>query len=1698
MMGKARQLLAKRSLSGLVVASMVLTAFAGVLFLSDSKPGAAQITGDLIVTNGTYTIDYDQWIDGNVEVRDNGILIVTDATVKIISNNDPALKHTITVGVDGRLELSHGTITTYLDQINPWPFLDIIVEDGGQLVASDNSVLQFPGNIMILNGGTVTLTDTVVCALDSVTGVVGPEITEDSADDGPAISLADSTLELYDSSILNLPEYAGDMAEATNISLVGGSTLLSVNSFIGVDFGPDNLYTHNAIELSDVSEVHLFGTMFEEYLGEPADMVPAIIADGESFVAIPTAKKVGTDDTGEPIADIQVSGDGNLYTVQPGETLAMESFTSFPAMTINSATLLVRYVVDSGYTGSTAIEWNLQAGTPASTGIVPNSSETDFVERSFTFPSNVDTTGEIATMDVTFVHGGGTGDVQFDSMAIVMTVGSVGYIYRWLDVTVGDEYGVPIGGATVSAAFAESSAFAGQPLFYYNLGGGVSGLPPASVLDYMGKDALSFGITESDGAVLMPFLTDVMSADQAYNSLYVGNFLITGTATVDTTEYSSTEAYSFPAYPAMGEEDQAFEMTVDLLGVSAESPDPARWLVVPPDLTIEDMTYYHAGDIIVAAGGTLTFRGATLQLVQAEAYEHTVYVDGTESNPGRLVFEDSVVTSEMAIKIVVQGYATLEVVRSALSGVEIVALEHSHVILDWATASDSITTAWNSHAVVDVTDSVLVQAPVLSGYSVGKFTNTSLPSIVVEDSAYALIYRWIHVRVYDGADQPLPGTTVTIRYIVGATEPVGSADSNLQGIASIKALATNLTSTGPPGHFVGNYRVNATYTFLSTDYYASEEIDVGVWPYTEPLGQNATYAVMTVPDVMPDLYVDQDSVPVSTYPVSPIKGQVTLVEATIQNVGTSYAYNILVEFYDDANNDGVVTDANLFGTAVIPFLAPDDDANVSAYWTAGYPLAPSQHRILVIVDPDNTVKESDESLASGYVLVTVQRLADILIESGDSDIYTQPTKPVLDTPCVLNAYVQNVGDLAATNVNVSFYDGSISAENLLGYVIVANIGPGGAVTASIIWTPDRLDVHVIYAEATWPFAELDKENNNGSRQITVVNLPDLVISSLSFSPGSVTSGGSEVTISAFIYNQAVAGSEPAPVTNPYVELYVGTQTGEPEQSLTVETTLTATTGVVAVQFTYLVPVVTEDTDVMVYLHVNQTQYPGEAGSAYDNNWVSAVLTIQDSRPNLRVLSSEISVTREGTNITSEVFGHEVTISAVVRNTGGQAATFMAQMNIVASDGEPNNTIMAPKMYNISGNNAVITISYVWTVSITDAGTYNIMVILDPANSISERDETDNIASRAFTINALQVVVTLVLDKAEYDAGQEIVIELTVSYDEEGQPGVPDLYPIRFALYDVDGNMVLDTQTEASQTDDTGVISGATVEIPEDLDTGTYYVRADVVGTIQGENQGQIAVSGVAEGPAIPLFVWYIVIAAVAAVVIGFTAYTYVYGLGKLVECGECGAFIPAASKRCPKCGVEFEVGTMKCSECAAWIPAESTECPNCGVKFAGEAEEEEDYLERMKKEYEEMTSKYRELARLDLGKKYSDKTFEIWWKAQPSYISFDDWLAKEEEKRKEGLVPCPVCGTPNPKEATVCHKCGTVFAVEKEAEVPPRIPPKMPPAAAPGAPPEAARPAEGAPGAPKMVIRRPIDRKVVPKKIIKTPLGTEESKEGEQ
>src|SRR2546428_8956164 len=177
----------------------------------------------------------------------------------------------------------------------------------------------------------------------------------------------------------------------------------------------------------------------------------------------------------------------------------------------------------------------------------------------------------------------------------------------------------------------------------------------------------------------------------------------------------------------------------------------------------------------------------------------------------------------------------------------------------------------------------------------------------------------------------------------------------------------------------------------------------------------------------------------------------------------------------------------------------------------------------------------------------------------------------------------------------------------------------------------------------------------------------------------------------------------------------------------------------------------------------------------------------------------------------------------------------------------------------------------------------------------------------------------------------------------------------------------------------------------------------------------------------------------------------------MVECGECGSFIPEDSTTCPKCGVEFEKDMAKCSNCQAWIPVDVKQCPECGVEFATGKVEMADYQEKMRMQYDEVVAKFREESQRVLGRSLTEREFQEWWRKQPTFVTFEDWLREEEEMRKMGSKPCPACGTLNSVTATVCHKCGTYLKEDKRPPSGGAAPMTQPPrgASAGGAPPAA-------------------------------------------
>src|SRR5256884_7486155 len=86
-----------------------------------------------------------------------------------------------------------------------------------------------------------------------------------------------------------------------------------------------------------------------------------------------------------------------------------------------------------------------------------------------------------------------------------------------------------------------------------------------------------------------------------------------------------------------------------------------------------------------------------------------------------------------------------------------------------------------------------------------------------------------------------------------------------------------------------------------------------------------------------------------------------------------------------------------------------------------------------------------------------------------------------------------------------------------------------------------------------------------------------------------------------------------------------------------------------------------------------------------------------------------------------------------------------------------------------------------------------------------------------------------------------------------------------------------------------------------------------------------------------------------------------------------------------------------------------------------------DYQEKMRLQYDEVVQKFKEEASRQLGRALSDREFQEWWRKQPTFVTFEDWLREEEEMRKMGSKPCPTCGTLNSVTATVCHNGGSLM-----------------------------------------------------------------------
>ncbi len=1080
------------------------------------------------------------------------------------------------------------------------------------------------------------------------------------------------------------------------------------------------------------------------------------------------------------------------------------------------------------------------------------------------------------------------------------------------------------------------------------------------------------------------------------------------------------------------------EVSVD---VTVEVQTGSADLVVQGTSTvILNGTAFSYAKVVVRDSGTLYVTNGFLSMNQGVTGATCIFVQDN----AKLIIGSASITSNKQIWMYVFGNGQLIMDNAEIGNPVGLRLDgNAHVSMDGCVVGSDIVAPLGSSAVLAARNTTFqVQWSHFGGSSVALLTAVQIPRVVLADAAMAVLYQWIDVTVLDGNDIPLANASVQLRWNVNLTM-FGTGMTDAQGRMLFEALSDVLTTSNAP-EFFGNYLANATYRFNGARY-DSAVVPVSLNPYAEPLLRNDAVVDVAIPGALPDL---DPPIYVSTH--TAYRGDNVTITTNVTNTGVVPAYNVVVRFKDGST---------LIANKVITKISPGQMIIVSAVWQAVAPLAP--HNISVIVDPEGIIKEMSKHNNQNWTTVTVLGIPDLSI--APTDVLVDPGSPTTNTtdPVSINFTVHNGGDADANGVKVIVKDIQPNGTHIIATIYIDVPKQGLRNYGPVTWIPVMPGSHAIVVDVSLTVPGHANLHTNASVAVTVRNYADFAAEGIQFTPTQVNVGGL-VSIDAFVSNTGETDGY-----NVMVSFYLGSiapthklgdrvighiAVGASQTATLTWTAIANTEGKVQYR-TIFVQVNGGDNPIKVIGHANPI--------------TSAELKVVDTRPDLLFVGG-INVTNSGgQSINSAVYGEVVTVSVRIKNDGYSTAQ-NALIELSDIDSHSVQWMIQNKTQTILANQTV-TVQFVWTVNLAYPYNYTLKVQLDRPNTIMEALESNNNVTKSFRVNAPSpdIHVAQPASESEFSLDSPVLVNGYI-YNSITTGPLANISVVTKIVDPVSHQQVGFNQT--TMTTSTGWYQ-TVLHVPADIQGGQRYnVVVEVkLGNTTSQQSTTINVKAQVVETGMPLWVWILIIVVVLAgvIAVSFVAYR---GLGRMVECGECGALIPESAKKCPKCGTAFETGTAKCSQCGAWIPASAVSCPECGAKFVTEpmAEEEDEYIKGMRRHYDAYVDAFREQGKAALGKKYNETRFLEWYKKQPSYISFEKWLSQEEEKRKTATAfACPVCGTLNPRGSTICHKCGTVFGGQAGAE-----------------------PAEAAAVEQKpirRIVRRPAEKKVVQKPAEQAP-----------
>ena len=1228
--------------------------------------------------------------------------------------------------------------------------------------------------------------------------------------------------------------------------------------------------------------------------------------------------------------------------------------------------------------------------------------------------------------------------------------GTVNFL-RWLHATVVDSSGIPIAGATIWSSLSPSSTTAQYP------DNGLTTTPTARTLWYLSRQASganAWNRTNSDGMATIPLYTDQITTASLPNAESFGNYREVAAYSAST----SAGDVAFNPYPAVSEADNHAWLTLSF----------ANLQVCPTGVTTWSFDRQITGNVSVATcleiSGHITITSGGLYVDQGSDGKSRAYVKILSG--GSLDLVGSTVWSNFFLPFYVANGGTL--VTSAASALNLTARGIPGLLReDGATSSVSIADS-----------SVDGNVTLYGGSAALNRVHLSGPGLWIDTVQRTNLWDATLTGVTSLAISTDDGNANTVDVDIRNTtfDQLQTSQLVFGGLQNVQL--TSVQTYDPDGTWwqtmITGGSVVSRYWWVTVDAVDGTGTllaDANVGITVQRMDPN-TLTAFTVPDPAPgDIYYTTST----TWPVSAPLGFV--VYRGFSEMRTTSTRSV---------NDSYLAN----GTAVIESTTYNPDSTGSALVTA-----------------DTVMQLTFSSLTPDLSITS------LTIAGGNGASLLQP----INTDLTVTATIRNVGQINVRNVTVSFFEDNVD-RNLdglmdftpldyratglwIGDTLLPLVPKNGTAAAVLVWHPVGalessrtvsavVDPPVSSVDDGGLVRETNERNNILPRTFTLYTWPDLAISTADIQFITDPVVNNDVSVRVTVHN---LGTNRA--TGATLEIWEGAvRVGGPA-------TFDITQGVDVVLTVSWRPATVGGHVLTFATKTNGGTDIRNKDYVLGNN--NATLTVSaQTPPDLVLRQSDYSTIA---NVTQN---QGFTITVIIYNVGQttavnvSVAAFMGSVEVGRVNGLTIGASLTTPL-NVSG------------IGLT--GQQTVQLRVDPDNRINEggpANESNNAATVTVNVQPPQGMVVLVAPTSgqTVEPGRDLVV--TGYVWDQGSNGIPN---VGLTIDLRSGTGTLATNTTMSQ--DGGFFLG-TVHVPSGLQDGGYdIVITPSTGIIQSYTQSinvkttvpflnqPVPILG------LPYWLFFVILAAAAAIVVGVTLYWKVYGLGKMVECGECGAFIPEDATSCPKCGVEFEKDMAKCSNCQAWIPVDVKQCPECGVEFATGEVAMADYQEKMKLQYDEVVSKFKEEASRQLGRSLSDREFQEWWRKQPTFLTFEDWLREEEEMRKMGSKPCPTYGTLNSVTATVCHKCGSLMrppgggsgggAVPVAPEKPAAATPSRPetpsaPRAAPTTVIPAATPPTGTEGVPRRVIRRPVaPQPVIQRKIIKKPVETQESQTSE-